>query len=82
MHTKAEIETTIRKALDKVVKCGDIDENSCLLDKEAKIIPSNFIYIFDEIEHMLDLPVCKIFENNTYEVMTVKNLTEAIYKLM
>lgn len=81
MHTKEHIIQSIRYAIYKVTGLTNIDKNRSLIDKETKIAPVNFLYIFDILENELQLPVCKIFEDNTYEVMCIENLANAIYKI-
>ena len=81
MRTKEEIEKAIRHTLSSFVEGGDIDENASLLDREAGIVPVDFLYIFDELEKSLELNVHSIFESNTYQVMTVRMLTEEIHTL-
>ena len=44
-------------------------------------MPVNFLYIFEILKNELELPVYKIFENHTYQVMTIDNLANAFMEL-
>ena len=81
MLTKEQIEKSIRDAVCEVTGKKDFGSLDSLIDKDSGIMPVNFLYIFDILEKELNLPVCKVFENNGYDVMCVKNLTDAIYSL-
>ena len=81
MLTKEQIEKTIRDAVCEVTGKKDFSSSDSLIDKDMGIMPVDFLYIFDILEKVLKLPVCKIFENNGYDVMCVKNLTDAICSL-
>lgn len=81
MITKEQIEKSIRDAILKVTGKKDLGSLDSLIDKDMGIMPVDFLYIFDILEKELNLPVCKIFENNGYDVMCVNNLTDAIYSL-
>ena len=81
MITKEYIEKTIRDAVCEVTDKKDFSSSDSLIDKDMGIMPVDFLYIFDILEKELNLPVCKIFENNGYDVMCVNNLTDAIYSL-
>jgi hypothetical protein len=81
MNLKESIEKTIREAIKNVTGITALDEDDSLLDRELNILPANFLYIFDILEEKLKLPVHDIFIDHTYEVMTVKNLTNALLVL-
>jgi len=81
MHSKEFIEKTIRETMKDVSGISDIESDFNLLDTEIAIHPPNFIYIFDILEKRLDLPIHKILIDNTFEVMTIANLTDALFDL-
>jgi len=79
MILREEIKETIRSAVVEVTDLAILDDDTCLLDSHLRIPPVAFLYIFDIIEKQLNFPVCDFFAKNTFEVMTLKNLTEALY---
>ena len=81
MHTKHEIELCIRDTIVKVTGVTELLGEDSLIDKNVGIMPVNFLYIFDILEKQLELPICNIFKTNSYDVMCINNLTDAIYKL-
>ena len=81
MISKEKIRKALVNILNEVTDVKDVGEDTILVSENVGIFPADFIYIFDALERELSLPVFKIFENSNYSVMTVKNLTEAIYKL-
>lgn len=81
MYSKSFIEQAIREAVYKVTGIKDLEKDRSLIDRDMNIMPANFLYIFEILEEELRLPVCQIFIGNSYEVMCVENLTNAIYSL-
>ena len=81
MYSKEYIENSIRDAVFKVTGIKELDETTNLISKELGVIPVNFLYIFDILEENLELPVSQIFADNSYEVMCIKKMTDAFYKL-
>jgi hypothetical protein len=81
MHSKEAIEKTIREAVKDVTGIAFLEKDASLIDRELDIIPANFLYIFDILEEKLQLPIHDVLINHTFEVMTVENLTDALFKL-
>ena len=52
-----------------------------LLDSRLNMKPSDFIYIFDILEKKTGLPVVDLFKNHDYTIMTVENITNAMFQL-
>ena len=77
--TREEIEGMVRNAVKDVTGIEIKSSDTSLIDRETGIIPADFLYIFDQLEQKLQAPVCGIFAEYTYEVMTVKNLVDALY---
>ncbi|SHH84864.1 hypothetical protein SAMN02745823_01176 [Sporobacter termitidis DSM 10068] len=81
MNSKEVIENTIRDAVKDVTGITNLEKDASLIDRELAIIPACFLYIFDILEKKLELPVYNIFKDHTFEVMTVENLTNALFEL-
>ena len=81
MHSKKMIENIIRDAVKNVTGIIELKKDDSLIDKELKIIPADFIYIFDILRERLQLPVHDIFVKHTFEVMTIENMTDALFEL-
>ena len=81
MLTTEEIKEIIRDVIKQVVGIDPVDENTNLLDSEIGIFPAYFIYIFDMISKKTELPVCRILETSTFEVMTIYNLAVEMDKM-
>ena len=79
--TREEIEVMVREVVKDVTGVETRSPDASLIDRETGIIPADFLYIFDQLEQKLRAPVCGIFEEYTYEVMTVRNLADALYDL-
>jgi len=76
VNTEQLIRTTIEKYTG--VQINDPDTN--LLCPEYNINPAYFMYVFNELEKELGSSVYKVFEIYGKEVMTVRNLCNAISK--
>ena len=81
MRAKEDIEKVLRRVLSDFVTGDDIGMDASLLDREIGIAPVDFLYIFDALEKELSLNVHSILENNTYHVMTIRMLTDAIFNM-
>ena len=81
MQTTDEIKVAIRFALKEITGREDIGDDVVLIDPSVGILPVNFLYIFDLIEMELSLPVHRIFDCHTHDVMTIENLSAAILQL-
>ena len=81
MNTRESIETAIRDAIEDVTGKSTIEKDTNLVYKGSGIAPVNFLYIFDIVEKKLCLSVFDIFKTHSYQVMTIENLVEAIYRL-
>lgn len=80
MFTEEQVFSAVTSAIMSVTgKVFDSDRN--LIDRDAEIHPVSFLYIFSILEKELQVPVFKIFETNTYEVMTISALSKAIWAL-
>lgn len=80
MYTADEIRQVVEIAV-KEVTGKPFNTDKSLIDRDSGIMPANFLYIFEILEEKLNLPVCSIFETNSYEVMTIDNLSKAIFTL-
>ena len=78
---REEIKVIIRNAIIQVTGLDNLDGKTSLISKELGIMPVNFLYIFEILKNELELPVYKIFENHTYQVMTIDNLANAFMEL-
>ena len=78
---REEIKVIIRNAIIQVTGLDNLDGKTSLISKEMGIMPVNFLYIFEILKNELELPVYKIFENHTYQVMTIDNLANAFMEL-
>ena len=78
---REEIKVIIRNAIIQVTGLDNLHVNTRLISKEFRIMPENFLYIFEILKNELELPVYKIFENHTYQVMTIDNLANAFMEL-
>ncbi len=81
MNTKEIMVNTILAAVEEVTGILDLENDTSLIDRDLAIMPACFLYIFDMLEKRLQLPVYDIFIDNTFEVMTVENLSNALLKL-
>lgn len=81
MYSKRDIEKAILEAVKAVAGIEFLEKSANLVDRDMNIIPANFLYVFDMLEEKFRLPVYNIFIDSTYEVMTVENLTEALFEL-
>ena len=63
------------------IQVRDLDQN--LLSSNLHIPIEDFLYIFDELEQSLNLPVCTIMEEKDYTFFTVRQLAkyfESLYR--
>jgi len=81
MQTTDEIKVAIRFALKEITGREDIGDDVVLVDPSIGILPVNFLYIFDLVERELSLPVHRVLDSHTYDVMTIENLSMAILQL-
>jgi len=81
MYSKEQIELSIRSAVKAVVDIEIQDNKLNLVAKEMGINPAMFLYIFEILENELQMQVCDVFIDQTSEVMTLENLTNAIFQL-
>lgn len=75
---------TINMRKEVIHKITDFDVTNIdanLMGSDCPIRSYLFLYVFDEIENILKIPVCKIFENHDYTVFTIRNLAAAIDEL-
>ena len=81
MHSKEMIEDIIRDAVKNVTGITALERDTNLIDQELKIIPVDFLYIFDILEKKLQVPAHNIFIDHTFEVMSVAKLADALFEL-
>jgi len=74
------IEREIRIAIKTITNLDNLDNNANLLDQYLGIIPVDFIYIFDIIESKYSDKIYKILIDHSFHVMTIKNLSIAIFE--
>ena len=81
MVTYETIENNIREAIESVTCIRIIDGDTSLISKDMDIAPSDFLYIFDILERKLQINVHAVLAASTYQVMTVRNLSGAIFDM-
>jgi hypothetical protein len=81
MISKADIKAYIKKAVKDTIGSEPLDGDASLLGAGLNIPPAGFLYIFDILEQQLRLPICDVFTNHSFDVMSVDNLTDAIYEM-
>lgn len=81
MFSKEAIRQKIKATIVDVSGWDSVGLDESLINHDSRIDPANFLYIFDKIEKELHIPVCKVFESYSSNVMTINNLTDAFYKL-
>ena len=81
MKTITEIEQLIVNIIKDVCEINITDKDLNLLSDKAEITMADFLYVFDELEKQLNLPVVSILEHNDYTVFTVRNIASEIFKL-
>ena len=81
MLTKQRITEAIWKTIESVTSYSYRDEDLCLVDRGINIPPVDFLYIFEQLEIELELPIHCILATSTYEIMTVRNLVTAIFNM-
>lgn len=81
MRTKEEIRKIIVDAIENIAGVRIKDFSVSLISKDVDINPADFLYIFQLLEKKLSLPVYQVFEEYTYDVMSIENLSNALYEL-
>jgi len=81
MISKTEVEKAIRDTIEAVTGKSDLESDASLIDREMGIHPATFLYIFDKLEKDLQLDVCDVLRTQTFQVMTIGKLTDAIHSL-
>jgi hypothetical protein len=81
VSSKEYIEKTLRETIKDITGITDLAGDACLVGRELNIVPVNFLYIFDKLAKTLQLDVYDILKDNSYQVMTVDKLTDAVYSL-
>jgi len=76
-----QIEKIVREAVEDVAGIQSLQNDISLVDRSLAIPPACFLYIFDIIESKTKLPVYDILKNSNHEVMTIRNMTTALYEL-
>ena len=80
MKTVDDFKSVVRMAVGQVA-AGDFDDDMCFVDRASVVNPVDLLYVFDELERALKLPVCNILMDHTAEVMTVTNLANALFAM-
>ena len=78
MIENENIENLIREVICDVTGLAVDDTTQNLVGMHSEILPVEFLYIFEILERKLKVPLCNIFTTHGYEVMTIKNLANAI----
>jgi hypothetical protein len=81
MDSREDIEKAIREAVGDVTGITGLDDDANLTDTALGIAPANFLYIFDILERRLQVPAHDVLKTSGYQVMGIKNLTDALYEL-
>ena len=81
MNHNENIENTIKNVISDVTSITINDTNQNLVGKNSHIMPSDFLYIFEILEQKYNVQLCNIFTTHGYEIMTIKNLANAIIEL-
>ena len=81
MYSKSAIEKTIQNTIKDVTGIAALEKDASLIDRELDIHPAKFLYIFDILERELMIPVHEVFTTQSFDVMTIGNLTDAILEL-
>lgn len=81
MFTKETISQMLKAVIADVSGWDSVGLDESLISKDSRIMPVDFLYIFDQIEKKMNIPVCKIFESKSHEVMTINNLSEDFFNM-
>jgi len=82
MKSRDIIKQAIYEVLEDVTGITSIEENTCLVGTALSIPPACFLYIFEELEKRLELPVCDVLTSRSYTIMSISNLTDAFMRLI
>ena len=78
MEREKYMERVIYDVVKAVTDIDVIDVEDSLLDIKYGIFPADFLYIFSLIEREVGCDVTTILVGSTHEVMSIKNLAQAI----
>jgi hypothetical protein len=81
MYSKECIGRLIKESIKDVTGITILDKDTSLIGSNMSILPAKFLYIFELLEKKLQLPVHDIYKEYTFEVMTIENLTDALFDL-
>ena len=75
-----KIQAMIRDSFQETIgiKIQDREENFITLINENDRNIIDLLYVFEKLEEKLRLPVSKVLEDRSYEVLSVDGLTKAI----
>ena len=82
MVTKDAISQLLKTVITDVSGWDSVGLDESLISKDSRITPADFLYIFDQIEKKLNIPVCKVFESHSFEIMTINNLSTVFYDML
>ena len=77
-YSEVDIVELIKKIVFDVTKIEIISSEENLLSTKLDINPVDFLYIFDELEKRLNIPVVEIFVNS---VLKVNILGKKLYEM-
>ncbi len=80
-YSEVDIVELIKKIVFDVTKIEIISSEENLLSTKLDINPVDFLYIFDELEKRLNIPVVEIFVNSDYSVLKVNILGKKLYEM-
>lgn len=75
-----KIQDMISESLQQTIgiELKDREENFITLLNANKMSIIDLLYVFEDLEEKFQLPVGKVVENRSYEVLSVEGLTKAI----
>lgn len=81
-YTKKEILDLIQRIVFKVTQVKIDSEDISLLDTRLHIHPADFLYIFNELEKELGVPVVNLLIDHDYQIMRMDHMSEALLDLL
>ena len=81
-YTKKEIISIIQNTVREVTKVNVDSDNVTLLNLQLDIHPADFLYIFDELERRLEIPVTEVLKGYDYSIFRVDKLSDAFMEML
>lgn len=81
-YEKRDLLKLIQRAVYEVRQIRVDSEKTNLLDTDLNICPADFLYIFDLLEKELHVPAVNILIGNSYRIMEIGNMSEALLELL